>query len=379
MRIGNCSILLAITLFCTGCKTLSERSVDHDFPGIQSAMDKPIVCLLFVHGIGGYSNDDPKHILDSIAKMPNMRVTAANHDVELGDSGGTLKREDFVNTADGHELRAYTLEWEPVTVDLKNQYLGYDQESDITSKRLPINNELRKELLDGGIPDVVLYVGQYKSAIQRTVKQALRQMHSDIETRADKRMDYEFVFVTWSLGSKIVFDCLADPHITTTQPSGPTTQAIADDYTFNKIAEKTHSVFMLANQLPLLTLGDVKSPVPSRAPAPKPYQSLLSVAKRRKAATTHPSTNAPPAAAKLSIVAFSDPNDLLSYPIPPWLEANDEASFANVSISEATTAYYIPFVGWIWNPDTAHTAYGIDDHVVDMILNGAKVDGVQMR
>jgi hypothetical protein len=362
------TLALVLISCLNGCKTLNERSIDHDFPGITAAMDKPIVCLLFVHGIGGYSNDDPKHILDCIAKLPNMRVSAPSHRVQLTGTDATLARQDFVDTSNGHELRAYTLLWEPVTTPVKNQYLAYDQDPAITATRLPINNELRGSLMDGGMPDVVLYVGQYKSVIQLAVKKALRQMHDDIETRQDKSRDYEYVFVTWSLGSKIVFDCLAEPVVASSQP---TTELAEEQYTFNKIAEKTHSVYMLANQLPLLTLGDVKAGEQTSAER-KPYKSLLSVAKQRRAATTHPVTSTRPASSRLSIVAFSDPNDLLSYPIPAWLEYSPEATFANVSISVATTAYYIPFVGWLWNPDTAHTAYGIEDDVVDLVLHGGK-------
>lgn len=349
-------------LSLAGCKTLGEHSIDHNFPGITKAMDKPIICLLFVHGIGGYSNDDPKHIIDSISKMPSIKQTAPEHPVPLTGTDATLTRQDFVDSSTGHELRAYTLEWEPVTIPLKKQYLAYDQDESIKSRRLPIDNDIRAALMDDGMPDVVLYVGQYKSTIQRAVKQALKQMHKDIEAREDKTRDYEYVFVTWSLGSKIVFDCLAAPGTVTTQSA--TADTSEEEYTFNRIAEKTHSVFMLANQIPLLTLGDVKSKDQAH-----PYEALLSVAKRRKlAAATQP------AELPLSIVAFSDPNDLLSFPIPTWLETSPDATFANVSISVATTAYYIPFVGWILNPDTAHTAYGIRDNVVNLILNGGTGD-----
>jgi hypothetical protein len=132
---------------------------------------------------------------------------------------------------------------------------------------------------------------------------------------------------------------------------------------------------MLANQLPLLTLADVQAPgtadVAEATASAKPYQSLKSVALQRNVATSEPVTGAPTASPKLSIVAFSDPNDLLSYPLPGWLQS-ENASISNVSISVVQSALYVPFLGWIYNPEPAHTGYAINDDVVDLILNGGK-------
>jgi hypothetical protein len=55
-------VLFAILLLLVGCQTLNVKSVDRDFPGVNAAIgdsSKPITCLLFVHGIGGYSNEPP--------------------------------------------------------------------------------------------------------------------------------------------------------------------------------------------------------------------------------------------------------------------------------------------------------------------------------
>jgi hypothetical protein len=242
------------------------------------------------------------------------------------------------------------------------------------SKRVNlVGANLREGILDGAVPDVVLYVGRYKPVIQHAVRQALKRMHKDVADRAAGQ-DYQYIFVTWSLGSKIVFDCLADPKITSTRPSSPASEALVDEIPVNKIAAKTRAVFMLANQLPLLTLGDVEPTETSRA---TPYKSLLSVAHRRQQATTEPAGGAAPENPKLAIIAFSDPNDLLSYPLPPWLNSSDDLAFSNVYISVVKKAYYIPLLGWIYNPEPAHTGYALNDDVVDLILNGGKADSAK--
>ena len=376
--------LLCAFITLLGCKPLDHYSVDNNFPGLQSAMQKPVICILFVHGMGGYSNDDPQKIIDGILAMPNVRQTAPAHSIPFADPtvAGELTRQDFVDSSTGHEIRAYKLSWQAVTHDLKGLYLDYDQTPANTADRLPRMNDLRAGILDEAVPDVVLYVGKYKTAVQRTVKAALKTIHGELESQQRSTgKDFEYFFVTWSLGSKIVFDCLATPENSSPPSSAPTTVPATEAVQFNAIAEKTHSVFMLANQIPLLTLGDVPSPRQTTAPVNRDsaYENLLAVARRRKhfaamqmpssrpATSTQPTTQ--PASA-LSIVAVNDPNDVLSYPIPPWLEESGEAHFANVSISVAKTAYYIPLLGWIVNPIKAHTGYGIDPRVVDLIIHG---------
>lgn len=363
-----------VMIALAGCQSLNQRSIDNDFPGLRKAMDKPIVCVLFVHGIGGFSHDDPATLVKAIGKMKNIRQTMSESTVAFSDASvpGTLTRQDFADNQTGHELRVYTLEWEPATVELKQEYLAYDQSAHNTAARLPMHNQIRAAFLDAGIPDVVLYVGHYKAAMQRTVKEALRTIHQGIEGERKGGKDYAYFFVTWSLGSKIVFDCLADPSVESPALAEPTTQSVADRHTFNRIAGKTYAVFMLANQLPLLTLGDVKPPSRAdRLPTTRPYEALLSVAQHRKQAATRPAGVERNGADLLTVVAVNDPNDLLSYPLPPWLESNPDAKFANVTITVSRTAFYIPFFGWFTNPMHAHTDYGENSQVIDMILNGA--------
>jgi hypothetical protein len=265
--------------------------------------------------------------------MPGMQKVGEAVSVPVGDASvyGTLTRQDFLDSSNQHQLRTYTLVWETVTTPLKAQYLGYDQSPQNVEPRLDGINGLRQAFMDDRAVDVILYVGQYKAALQRTIKNALKVIHEQLKNRRDQQNDFEYVFVSWSLGSKMVYDCLAQ------------TQGGAGDPDFDEIARKTRAFYMLANQLPLLELGDLPSPgVGERASTQASagaYQSLIAVARKRKAAANVP----------LWIVAISDPNDLLSYPLPPVLENSGEANFSNVFISVAKTGIYIPFVGWLAN------------------------------
>ena len=85
---------------------------------------------------------------------------------------------------------------------------------------------------------------------------------------------------------------------------------------------------------------------------------------------TAPSAGNQPAGGELSIVAVSDPNDLFSYPIPPYVKQQFPATFVNAVVSVAKTGYWIPTEGYVINPILAHTGYGQDPEVIKLIIDG---------
>ncbi len=71
----------------------------------------------------------------------------------------------------------------------------------------------------------------------------------------------------------------------------------------------------------------------------------------------------------LPIIAFSDPNDLLSYPLMPE-NAPPGVRFVDVQIAVATHAFYVPTLGMLTDPRTAHEGYWDDARIIDMIACG---------
>ena len=69
----------------------------------------------------------------------------------------------------------------------------------------------------------------------------------------------------------------------------------------------------------------------------------------------------------MTVVAFSDPNDLLSYRIVPAHLAEDLKEFRviNVLVSNDTT-----YFGYLERPDTAHCGYPWNPHVFGMLARG---------
>lgn len=354
--------LAVLLLFCsTGCITLNERSIDHNFDGLRAAMSRSgTVCMLLVHGMGGYSAGDPQTLIGAIQTEMNLRPinppdTLPSND--LDKNVGSLTRQDL-RSSDGRVLRIYTLTWEPLTVELKRQYLAYDDLPESTRLRLPIFNDVRQSLMNENVPDVVLYVGGYRPVLQKAVRAALARIQHDL---GDNK-DYEYFFVTFSLGSKIVFDVVDEM-------DNEANEAHRDE-----IVDKTASFFMLANQLPLLGLGNVEPEKKSESSGQVAgYESMLRFVRRkhqRRQAPTAPAAEFQPAGGELSIVAVSDPNDLFSYPIPPYVKQQFPATFVNAILSVARTGYWIPTEGYVINPMEAHTGYGHDPDVIRLIIDG---------
>ena len=120
---------------------------------------------------------------------------------------------------------------------------------------------------------------------------------------------------------------------------------------------------MLSNQLPLLQLG---RPAPDVLNQHKDY--CLPEGNRygeRFANETH-------------IIAFSDPNDLLSYGIPvgykdKFLDSRMCARISNISIN---IAYVNDLLGFseVANPIEAHVGYDHDERVIALMAHGLGSD-----
>jgi len=128
---------------------------------------------------------------------------------------------------------------------------------------------------------------------------------------------------------------------------------------------------MLANQLPLLALADAEKPV---GISPRVvHRSLRKFLSRRAQITqAHVERTGGPAGPPLHVIAFSDPNDLLSYPLNAADVVDDEGSGAsateicNVRISVARWAWFFVFA----NPARAHTGYFTNRAVLELIAHG---------
>ncbi len=71
-----------------------------------------------------------------------------------------------------------------------------------------------------------------------------------------------------------------------------------------------------------------------------------------------------------TVVAFSDPNDLLSYRLEPDFAGGGNNRLVNVVVSNAYT-----YFGLLENPLTAHCNYRVNAYVLGLIIDGYEPDG----
>ena len=116
---------------------------------------------------------------------------------------------------------------------------------------------------------------------------------------------------------------------------------------------------MLSNQLPMLQLG---REIPETAGQEEKYCFASSPLYDKRMVS------------KTLIIAFSDPNDLLSYAIPQgfsekYLDSRlcIEVTNININIAKVIDAFGL---GKIANPLDAHIGYDTDDRVVALIAGG---------
>jgi hypothetical protein len=275
-----------------------------------------------------------------------------------------------------------------------------------------LNRVIKESTLDSALSDAVIYVGTYGAKIEQGVAEVLCRLvsakgYEGVErcrwSDADaSKLRSSFIFMTHSLGSRIVFDTLLDLDGHPTRETGPILKEVGAEghRSVEQVILNTRSIYMFANQLPLLTLADVpatrnsdaspsvidfkhytdidasRHPADSQAPAASTTQErsaphLLWFA-TVKSTLGH---SQPQQVAKLDVVAFSDPNDLLSYIIPPWFEqdmGNLQFQITNVAVQNAFHWLHL-----YESPTAAHDQYMVNSDVWKVIRCGAtngKVD-----
>ncbi|TDI94976.1 MAG: hypothetical protein E2O77_00015 [Caldithrix sp.] len=423
-RIKNIILSLTLLPLLGGCASMAEgvtrglmgdpdkekkdtRSCNvsgHTFKGIEPNMvrqedyfagggnreTRPTLKVLMIHGIGyhdvGYSGRFSANLMRELkldAKgETTKRIDIAHHlmkDQELGFI--TVSR--YFNNDMTREMIFYELVWSNI-IEKEKSNLKYDDSSAYTHNRADIN-KMMKSFVNSVGPDPFIYRGNKKEAILKTIGQGLCWVFSsDWEDLADHQHTMcdaahisvsegvqkdDYAIVTHSLGSRIVIDSLQALAV---QAQGGFYGSVKEDIRqYPKVPQLLASlqkeefpIFMFANQLPILQLGRDDPEVTGQIEeyctkeGPKYRQRLFK---------------------ELQIMAFSDPNDILSWEMThefehEKLDSRICPSITNVSINIAKVVSLLG-MGTFANPGTAHTGYSGDDRVVKLIVHGFGHDG----
>ncbi|MEJ1378647.1 MAG: hypothetical protein RPU52_09285 [Candidatus Sedimenticola sp. (ex Thyasira tokunagai)] len=361
MKIYDLIIILLAIIMLSGCSTLNEFSVIGDnneavsFNGISDVLEKEkYVNVIFIHGMGGYACPDnpicdPNPAIKDIQNnFPYLHRSGEDyfrleHDEKLI---GKLWLHKTKSMDGSKAINYYVLDWSQ-TVDMKKAILLEDNSQENAKYRLERMNQIKSYLLNNNIADAALYMGDYKEAMQRPIIQALRIISENTKTNR-----FSNVIVTFSLGSSITFDSIQKML---------DSKSTDDRIGAKEFARNTHLFFMLANQLPLIGLSEISSDSVGQKSSVLP-SGLQSFVNARAVSVPEP-----------WVIAISDPNDQLSYPILSYMRKLRKNTFVTVYNSVQKTAYWIPGFGKVTDPIYAHTGYGVDKKTMDLLINGYTV------
>ena len=386
-------IFLFITLLIAGCGSISKgiteaiiEKQDADdtricevrgqtFHGLKKQLEHSDrkMKVLMVHGVGHHLPGYSTQFMEKLTKQLELPVMAKNQkNIYLSDPKnpdnklGHLRINRFLNAQRDQELLFYELSWSEITAKDK-EILSYDNSGEQSFRRAEVNDLLKKFSNDTG-PDPIIYLGEKRESILVSFAQSFCWMIShDWQSLPDDQqavcssknvaplMSDSYAFVSHSLGSRITIDGLQ--RIASIIGNGDHDNYYVD--VAKAMKDKEIPIYMMSNQLPMLQLGRALPAIYNENDAyckvdGSHYQDRLF--------------------AKTSIIAFSDPNDLLSYAIPhdfvsKYLDSRLCVDVMNVNINVAKV--YDAFgLGRLANPMDAHIGYDNDDRVIALIAKG---------
>ncbi|NOT12551.1 MAG: hypothetical protein HOP23_12075 [Methylococcaceae bacterium] len=350
---------------------------------VDLAKSKGKTKVLFVHGVGDHIPGYTTEFLEKLAKQLDLNARSdGQKNIKLSTPMipdkdlGNLRVTHLLNEKTGKELTFYELTWSEITRKEK-ELLAFDNSGEYDFRRAKINGMLKKFSNDTG-PDPIIYLGKSRESILAAYGQSFCWMatgdwqdlpesgqhactnldDSNIEHIAND----DYVVISHSLGSRIVIDGMQRiAHIlaNTAKYTDVSRKMVVTEKSIQALQNKHIPIFMLSNQLPMLQLGRELPEVTGQYanycdPQGDHYNKRM--------------------VRETSIIAFSDPNDLLSYGIPPgysekYLDSRLCANITNININIAKVmdAFGLSDLA---NPMQAHVGYDQDDRVIALIANG---------
>jgi hypothetical protein len=252
-----------------------------------------------------------------------------------------------------------------------------------------VNRELKAGLVDWGLSDVLMAVGPLGGILRDGVRQLMAKSAAfdpkaaeadssgsggigkynwKSQLSSDNALDQEFIGVTHSLGSYLLFNTL-NPEFSSTSDENlspaDAARKTAEENAIRYIFERSSLMYFFANQLEMLEITNLESaPEPTEsamkprglAPAPmvptSPAENFKTLVGRWKNYQTnfqsvlHPSDET--SREKVQVVAWSDPSDVITYRVPKI----GDVEVVNLYVKNATRWF-----GLFESPRQAHAGY----------------------
>lgn len=366
------------------------------FPGIASLLadssrDVP-VNVIWIHGMCSHFDDwardrasiieqlisgravKPRDVLLSKVAIPDTSFYLLRY--ELNVRGRTADLNFVMWSRPSIERKASRLCFDNTFNQVtENEEIGKvcknrDEQKYFPLERAGLNNALKTTLLNDCLADAIFYSGANGAALRQAMRKAVCVALADGErSNADctKPLDRgKIVLVSESLGSKVLFDSIACSDMRRSR----NVEALR-----NALSRTTH-IYMLANQLPILGLANKDGLCPNSEGKPWSTDASSDGSSNQAGlagflnATRQPTSkfldDRPPILGELLIVAFTDPNDLLSYRLTELdTSAEQSVRIVNVYDSNAGTLF-----GLLERPDEAHIGYRVNRDVQSLLVCG---------
>jgi hypothetical protein len=420
---SKCLLLLPLLLLLSACSSFGEGLMrglvlqetedtrecfvrGHSFDGVEQMVDATVqpgpkqggdVKVLMVHGIGTHLPGYSTRLAENLARELDLNVVDRTPKIiqlglhlnrklfednvrfgrmrgELGESNGTVTVQRYSSKDGTRGMTFYELTWSEITEPDK-RIINYDSSGAYSFRRAGLNRDL-KQFVNNSLPDPLIYLGNAQGNIQLSVSQTLcwifTRSYEEVPDKTDEACQFRgispesvtndsYAFISHSLGSRILTDSLqsvtalvgkseyedaSDAELKNAQKWGKTLQ------------EESPSIFMLSNQLPLLQLGRAPPEVTNQFP---------------EYCTAEGDKREDRVFARTRLVAFSDPNDILSWSVPPGYEDDYMDSrmcpvLTNViiNVAEVKNLFGIELAP----PGDAHRDYDDDERVIKIIAHG---------
>lgn len=339
---------------------------------------RPSLKVVYVHGIGEHMPGHGADLIRSLASALGLSVRAKRiKHISLtppSESARPYGEVNIIRLTDSdrsRELLFFEHTWSEITAP-KKQSIAFDGSPIHRSRRAAINQRVR-EFANNVLPDAIAFTGARGPDIRGSVEEALCWAFStrwqDLpDTMAGARCEDSALFgsrvrvddivvATHSLGSRAVVDALQKA---ARYLGGLDAVHDARKHSFaQKLRDTEVTLFMLSNQLPLLEAGQTPQTVTGQ-------QKVYCGDRAERTAERF--------LRRLDMIAFSDPNDVLSYPIPAgwadqYLDSRLCSSVRNVTINVAHVRR-LPIFGEFANPLQAHVEYNRDERVAGLMAYG---------
>jgi hypothetical protein len=392
------TLLLCLGLGLNGCASIGrgiaeavmERDVEADtrlcevtgerFTGLKPQLEVPNrkMKVMMVHGVGNHSPGYSTQFLEKLTKELDLTVTTkAYKNIALASPKdpnkklGNLRIKRYLNHDKSQEILFYELTWSSITAKDK-EILAYDNSGEQSFRRAEANDLLKKFSNDTG-PDPIIYLGEKREDILTSFAQSFcwmvrgdwNSLPDDVQEVCSSKnvtpfFNDSYAFISHSLGSRITIDGLQRlaSILSSSNENAAYYTAIS-----NVLKNKEVPIYMMSNQLPMLQLGRALPEVTNQQAAYCSPEGAKYSERMLK---------------KTNIIAFSDPNDLLSYALPPdfvnkYLDSRlcIDATNININVAKVYDAFGL---GKLANPMDAHIGYDNDDRVIALIAKGIAND-----